>query len=271
MKKIVSLVLSLALVLALGTVAFADSYVNGKAYPVVSGKVGNVASATNVSFSAADADEKTVAHYVIDGDTYVVTDKAANADYAVRSGNSWLYLVAANVYYYTAECKLVGKTVKADDATCKTFFRYSAGTTKGQDVASYVDYDETLYVVVEAGTGDNNLLKLYKILATAVPGGHAWQYGFAEDKVTVTGRTCSVCGQSQKAISYNDYLLLGDTKRADDNAGHYFEIVASGAQDGKTEGVTSAKTFDAGVAMYAGLALMSVAGSAVVIGKKKEF
>ena len=33
----------------------------------------------------------------------------------------------------------------------------------------------------------------------------------------------------------------------------------------------SPKTFDAGVAMYAGMALMSVAGSAVVIGKKKEF
>ena len=29
--------------------------------------------------------------------------------------------------------------------------------------------------------------------------------------------------------------------------------------------------FDAGVAMYVGLSLMSVAGSAVVIGKKKEF
>ena len=35
--------------------------------------------------------------------------------------------------------------------------------------------------------------------------------------------------------------------------------------------ISSPKTFDAGVAMYAGMALMSVAGSAVVIGKKKEF
>ena len=31
----------------------------------------------------------------------------------------------------------------------------------------------------------------------------------------------------------------------------------------------SPKTFDAGVAMYAGMALMSVAGSAVVIGKEE--
>ena len=37
-----------------------------------------------------------------------------------------------------------------------------------------------------------------------------------------------------------------------------------------SDGKTSPKTFDAGIAMYAGMALMSVAGSAVVIGKKKE-
>ena len=40
---------------------------------------------------------------------------------------------------------------------------------------------------------------------------------------------------------------------------------------GTTTGTTSPKTFDAGIAMYVGLALTSVAGSAVVIGKKKEF
>ena len=46
---------------------------------------------------------------------------------------------------------------------------------------------------------------------------------------------------------------------------------------GKTTGTTtntnkpSPKTFDAGIAMYVGMALTSVAGSAVVIGKKKEF
>ena len=38
-----------------------------------------------------------------------------------------------------------------------------------------------------------------------------------------------------------------------------------------TNKVPSAKTFDAGVAMYVGMSLLSVAGGAVVIGKKKEF
>ena len=41
--------------------------------------------------------------------------------------------------------------------------------------------------------------------------------------------------------------------------------------DTPKDGVNSAKTFDAGIAMYVGMSLLSVAGSAVVIGKKKEF
>lgn len=35
--------------------------------------------------------------------------------------------------------------------------------------------------------------------------------------------------------------------------------------------VTSADTFDAGVVIYAGLALMSVTGGALVVNKRKEF
>ena len=34
--------------------------------------------------------------------------------------------------------------------------------------------------------------------------------------------------------------------------------------------VTSADTFDAGIAMYVGMSVMAAAGSAVVIGKKKD-
>ena len=41
--------------------------------------------------------------------------------------------------------------------------------------------------------------------------------------------------------------------------------------DTKKDNVTSARTFDAGIAMYVGMSLLSVTGSAVVIGKKKEF
>ena len=50
-----------------------------------------------------------------------------------------------------------------------------------------------------------------------------------------------------------------------------FVVADKTATDTKTDGTSSPKTFDAGIAMYVGMALTSVAGSAVVIGKKKEF
>ena len=43
----------------------------------------------------------------------------------------------------------------------------------------------------------------------------------------------------------------------------------TGTDDGKT--VTSQKTFDAGIALYAGLSILSLTGGALVIRKRKEF
>ena len=79
--------------------------------------------------------------------------------------------------------------------------------------------------------------------------------------------------------SYSGATLLGSqapalvTAIGEENAANYFIKLEKGtATDTKTDGTTtSPKTFDAGIAMYVGMALTSVAGSAVVIGKKKEF
>ena len=51
----------------------------------------------------------------------------------------------------------------------------------------------------------------------------------------------------------------------------YMWALTAGSSSSNTSGVESAKTFDAGIAMYVGMSLLSVAGGAVVIGKKKEF
>ena len=62
-------------------------------------------------------------------------------------------------------------------------------------------------------------------------------------------------------LNADEWAALPGTKRPSSN-------VTSGTA---TENKPSPKTFDAGIAMYVGMALTSVAGSAVVIGKKKEF
>ena len=68
-----------------------------------------------------------------------------------------------------------------------------------------------------------------------------------------------------KFVNVEDGVILGDVA-------YYWTTDKD--NDTKTDDINkvpSAKTFDAGVAMYVGMSLLSVAGGAVVIGKKKEF
>ena len=109
---------------------------------------------------------------------------------------------------------------------------------------------------------------------------HAWEVVDSNKAAdgTVTGTAkCTRCGQVATLTS----------KKGDIPTAAYSEQLASPVfsktvwvywTDGTTTpttpstgNTTSPKTFDAGIAMYVGMALTSVAGSAVVIGKKKEF
>ena len=68
-----------------------------------------------------------------------------------------------------------------------------------------------------------------------------------------------------KFVNVEDGVILGDV------AYYWTTDKDNGTKANDNKGVNSAKTFDAGVAMYVGMSLLSVAGGAVVIGKKKEF
>ena len=68
-----------------------------------------------------------------------------------------------------------------------------------------------------------------------------------------------------KFVNVEDGVILGDV------AYYWTTDKDNDTKPDDTNKVPSAKTFDAGVAMYVGMSLLSVAGGAVVIGKKKEF
>ena len=287
MKKIIATVLAMVMALALCTTAFAASkyvlYDEDK-------------KSTDIMVTKTDASSKnkTTLYY-----TYVDENDATH------------YLVPADKSNYDGyvEGNYV-KEVNADEDTIDNFISYADGklvkmtaksgekverncTTSVFDTDVYFDKDNAAFVKVEDGTGTYNMLYNGVILSVddvtdeIAEGSHLWIMG---DKVDdgIYNVKCASCGAT--AVAYETLKLAG-TKTvvkydqakgiatANDMEKNWegdlldsdWYVTTSASTDTKTDGNKSPKTFDAGIAMYVGMALTSVAGSAVVIGKKKEF
>jgi len=287
MKKIIATVLAMVMALALCTTAFAASkyvlYDEDK-------------KSTDIMVTKTDASSKnkTTLYY-----TYVDENDATH------------YLVPADKSNYDGyvEGNYV-KEVNADEDTIDNFISYADGklvkmtaksgekverncTTSVFDTDVYFDKDNAAFVKVEDGTGPYNMLYNGVILSVddvtdeIAEGSHLWIKG---DKVDdgIYNVKCASCGAT--AVAYETLKLAG-TKTvvkydqakgiatANDMEKNWegdlldsdWYVTTSASTDTKTDGNKSPKTFDAGIAMYVGMALTSVAGSAVVIGKKKEF
>ena len=281
MKKIVALVLSLVMALSLATVAFAATY--SDAY--VWGAKGwekydlNGVSVGYTSATETKKDGKVVAgslgYYTIDGESYFVEVAKADATFQMKVDGKVVYLAKVDVIDY----QKVGKSVKA-------------GTKCGDyDKDTYADVDlvkvgDDLYVVTDdtadvAVLVDGEVVYAEKV-AEPVTVAHEWYSiegklvtdtdadKLAEAKGTVLCKNCKV-----KATVTNDKgaIPTNATVIYDAGLGVYMYWVdgdAAGTTD-NNNGINSPKTFDAGIAMYVGMSLLSVAGGAVVIGKKKEF
>lgn len=100
-------------------------------------------------------------------------------------------------------------------------------------------------------------------------------HNFKDMKLTVTenGKNykvvkCDGCGYVTRVEVKNN--TTGTTTGTNPNAKNPYEKNdTTKKDDGKK--VESGKTFDAGIALYVGLSVLSVTGGALVIGKKKEF
>ena len=82
-----------------------------------------------------------------------------------------------------------------------------------------------------------------------------------EGNKTITIETCSECGYVKRTET-----TTGGTTPV--NPGGNKPTKPGTKDNGKT--VRSGKTFDAGVGVYVGLSILSLTGSAVVIGKKRK-
>ena len=290
MKKIIATVLAMVMALALCTTAFADTVeLDGTGYTGYN-KAGNeitegtvygyeaVAAAFNKATGAGN-----VAHYEVytvsentatEYGTYVKADKTDFDLKLTKSGAATLYLkevVSAN-YVAKAEAftKIGDKCGMLDEDTDCVYYT---------NTSKYQSSDDTVYFVQLEDEGETNVLvngKLVsvEVLANAELVGHTWVAVEKDGKVV--SYKCSECGQTAAIYKTKDAAKASGLKNIEayvDDEGNSIFLAWTDGSTTKTDDNkgTSPKTFDAGIAMYVGMALTSVAGSAVVIGKKKEF
>ena len=287
MKKIIATVLAMVMALALCTTAFAASeYVlYGKDKKAITD--GNGAKVMVTKTDASSKNSTTLYYEDEDGNYYIPATKDTFTNYV--EGNYVEKLDADDVNniadYITYEGKLTKKLDKSSDKVERNC------TTNVYDEDIYLDKDNKMYVKNASGDAmlfDGVILKVSDDVSAVVDmGSHLWIKG---DKVDdgIYNVKCASCGAT--AVAYETLKLAG-TKTvvkydqakgiatANDMEKNWegdlldsdWYVTTSASTDTKTDGNKSPKTFDAGIAMYVGMALTSVAGSAVVIGKKKEF
>ena len=214
---------------------------------------GNVAyyTTTSADFTGKYAQVATVA----EADVIVYADAAGTIVY--------MYLDAINPVYF-------------GDGVAVTNF----GTACGQYNSKDADYDKeatyytafnALYVEVETSAIQlmvngklvpvNGPVAIDKVAHKAVT--------TTDKKGAVESIKCAACGVAAvKAGNYASVPTGAVTVMQEGNAYWYWPVVG-GVVSGDVV-VESAETFDAGIAMYVGMSVMAAAGSAVVIGKKKD-
>ena len=287
MKKIIATVLAMVMALALCTTAFAASkYVlydeDKKSTDIMVTKT-DASSKNKTTLYYTYVDENDATHYLVPADKSNY-DGYVEGNY-VKEVNAGEDTIDSFISY--ADGKLVKMTAKSGEKVERNC------TTSVFDTDVYFDKDNAAFVKVEDGTGTYNMLYNGVILTVddvtdeIAEGSHLWIKG---DKVDdgIYNVKCASCGAT--AVAYETLKLAG-TKTvvkydqakgiatANDMEKNWegdlldsdWYVTTSASTDTKTDGNKSPKTFDAGIAMYVGMALTSVAGSAVVIGKKKEF
>ena len=311
MKKIIATVLAMVMALALCTVAFAAEITDKTGVADASTGDTVAASVTWNNVEKTLTAKKTTPtdltggtywtadglHYVWDKDTSKFVQITDNDVAVLEKGYDKVTKLVLDKNAVEATCTDAGSrfnVYSTVDGSWKGILvsdvvAYNAKQTKDADKITEPD------VKYFFGSKYNNVVAYYKAddISFTLAAGHVLvkdgtTYGTAKSDVY----KCAICGNryvigptvdtgalKSEFYSYdaatvaayaNEHgILLKNILR--NNATLYLVEAGTATTTPSTGNTTSPKTFDAGIAMYVGMALTSVAGSAVVIGKKKEF
>ena len=297
MKKIIATVLAMVMALALCTTAFAAPVAGYTGYTRGGEKL--MANATDAESFSVEAHEAAfnkatgagnVAYYTVSDATgantayngnYTKADKTDFDLQLTKSGASTLYLKHVNpgaVYVAKVEAftKIGDKCGQLDVDADGTYY---VNTSKYTSDNGTKDAGEAYFVASDAESAVYVLLN-GKLVSVTLAGeqtlvGHTWVAVEKDGKVV--SYKCSDCGTVASIYKTYAAAKASGLKNVEAFVNDDGETIYLAYTDGKTDTTKptdtnkSPKTFDAGIAMYVGMALTSVAGSAVVIGKKKEF
>lgn len=294
MKKIIATVLAMVMALALCTTAFAatktETKIDKTGYSLLDVKDNSTITIDGNEFTKTVTDKevvtsgsKTTTTYF--ADKYVITVNgaentfyacdAAIAEYKLVKGSTVVYL-EKSVDLSKGTDKVASAFVAAKDAADQKCGDVTEDSytiegknypAKGTDLAVLNGKFVTYNAAGETKTVPHDFIKALE----KRPG-----YFTTDTKGVVNTVKCETCGKFFNVVKTVDKTYTGSVETVRFNGETTDMYVLTGTatatpEGGKTNTNTSPKTFDAGIAMYVGMALTSVAGSAVVIGKKKEF
>ncbi len=277
MKKIIATVLAMVMAMALCVTAFAVNYSDG--YYFANGKWNKI-DLTKVSVSYTNPSEtKTdgkvvsakIGYYTLKetgkADVVLVEVDKDDATYQIKADSTVKYLQESNGNQDKAYT-LTGTKLTSSDKCGEAKF---SGTVYQSGDKYYTTGSSNTYMLING--------QVVSVVETTVTiNGHDFeiQTKAVDAKGVLTGTAkCKNCTQTATLTNKLSAIPVGAKSQVVSVAGMtdtcYLYWTEAGKTNNGSSNANSPKTFDAGVAMYAGMALMSVAGSAVVIGKKKEF
>ena len=277
MKKIIATVLAMVMAMALCVTAFAVNYSDG--YYFANGKWNKI-DLTKVSVSYTNPSEtKTdgkvvsakIGYYTLKetgkADVVLVEVDKDDATYQIKADSTVKYLHESNGNQDKAYT-LTGTKLTSSDKCGEAKF---TGTVYQSGDKYYTTGSSNTYMLI-----NGQVVSVVETTVTINDHDFEIQTKAVDAKGVLTGTAkCKNCTQTATLTNKLSAIPVGAKSQVVTVAGMtdtcYLYWTEAGKTNNGSSNANSPKTFDAGVAMYAGMALMSVAGSAVVIGKKKEF